>query len=118
MEHLWSPAGATGGNRWQMEHALKPLKQADPQPSATHGNGSRAHGKEGSTVRVRQRALQKRRTSALLRSRRLAGSAACGGYGAVYGAFAFRTASHGSVPRLVARQAKLFARCAPRVLDG
>ena len=47
MEHLWSPAGATGGNRWQMEHPRKPLKQADPQPVATHGNRSGAHGKEG-----------------------------------------------------------------------
>jgi hypothetical protein len=28
MEHLWSPAGATGGNRWQMGRARKPLKQA------------------------------------------------------------------------------------------
>ena len=47
MEHLWSPAGATGGNRWQIEHPQKPLKQADPQPVATHGNRSGAHGKEG-----------------------------------------------------------------------
>src|SRR5712671_2699706 len=47
MEHLWSPAGATGGNRWQMEHPEKPLKQADPQPVATHGNRFGAHGKEG-----------------------------------------------------------------------
>jgi hypothetical protein len=46
MEHLWSPAGATGGNRWQMEHPRKPLKQADPQPVATHGNRFGAHGKE------------------------------------------------------------------------
>jgi hypothetical protein len=47
MEHLWSPAGATGGNRWQMEGPRKPLKQADPQPVATHGNRFAAHGKEG-----------------------------------------------------------------------
>jgi hypothetical protein len=47
MEHLWSPAGATGGNRWQMGHLRKPLKQADPQPVATHGNRFGAHGKEG-----------------------------------------------------------------------
>jgi hypothetical protein len=30
-----------------MGHRRKPLKQADPQPVATHGNGSGAHGKEG-----------------------------------------------------------------------
>ena len=47
MEHLWSPAGATGGNLWQMEHPRKPFKQADPQPVATHGNRFGAHGKEG-----------------------------------------------------------------------
>src|SRR5438477_5851156 len=47
MEHLWSPAGATGGNRWQMGHPRKPLKQANPQPVATHGNRIGAHGKEG-----------------------------------------------------------------------
>src|SRR5713101_7952394 len=47
MEHLWSPAGATSGNRWQMGHVRKPLKQADPQPVATHGNRFAAHGKEG-----------------------------------------------------------------------
>jgi hypothetical protein len=47
MEHLWSPARATGGNRWQMERARKPLKHADPQPVATHGNRFAAHGKEG-----------------------------------------------------------------------
>jgi len=36
-----------GRNRWQMGGARKPLKQADPQPVATHGNGFEAHGKEG-----------------------------------------------------------------------
>ena len=45
MEHLWSPAGATGGNQWQMGRPQKPLKQADPQPVATYGN--RFDGKEG-----------------------------------------------------------------------
>src|SRR5579872_195789 len=44
--------------------------------------------RRGSTVRVRQRALQKRRTSALSRSGGLAHRRTCGGYGAVYGAFA------------------------------
>jgi hypothetical protein len=29
-----------------MEHPRKPLKQADPQPVATHGNRFGAHGKE------------------------------------------------------------------------
>jgi hypothetical protein len=56
MEHLWSPAGATGGNRWQMADPRKPLKQAYPQPVATHGNRFGAMVRRGSTVRVRQRA--------------------------------------------------------------
>jgi hypothetical protein len=30
-----------------MGHPRKPLKQADPQPVATHGNRFGAHGKEG-----------------------------------------------------------------------
>jgi hypothetical protein len=30
-----------------MGSARKPLKEPDPQPMATHGNGSGAHGKEG-----------------------------------------------------------------------
>jgi len=47
MEHLWSPAGATGGNQRQIGEPRKRLKQADRQPVATHGNGSGAHGKEG-----------------------------------------------------------------------
>jgi hypothetical protein len=40
----------SGRNRWQPVangRRRKRLKQADPQPSATYGNGSRLHGKEG-----------------------------------------------------------------------
>jgi hypothetical protein len=47
VEHLWSRAGATSGNRSQMRRPRQRLKQADPQPVATHGNGFGAHGKEG-----------------------------------------------------------------------
>jgi hypothetical protein len=46
--------------------------------------------RRGSTVRVRQRALQKRRKTALFVWREVARSAACGGYGALYGALRFR----------------------------
>jgi hypothetical protein len=42
--------------------------------------------RRGSTVRVRQRALQKPRKSGLSRSDRLAPGRSCGGYGAVFGA--------------------------------
>jgi hypothetical protein len=40
----------SGRNRWQPvanRQPQKPLKQADPQPVATHGNRFGAHGKEG-----------------------------------------------------------------------
>ena len=48
------------------------------------------HDKEGSPVRVRKRALQKRRTSALFRSQLLAPRRSCSGYGARCGAFRSR----------------------------
>jgi hypothetical protein len=49
--------------------------------------------RRGSTVRVRQRALQKPRKAGLLLSCSLARSTACGGYGALYGAFRSRSVS-------------------------
>jgi hypothetical protein len=45
MEHSRNPAG--GRNRWQTGRPGNPLKQADLQPCATHGNGAGAHGNEG-----------------------------------------------------------------------
>jgi len=63
--------------------------------------------RRGSTVRVRQRALQKRRKSALCRSGRLAPRRTCGGYGAVYGAFAPRTGHRGTGrPQLTAQDTR------------
>jgi hypothetical protein len=47
--------------------------------------------RRGSTVRVRQRALQKARKSGLLLSDQLAGCPVCGRYGALYGAFRSKT---------------------------
>jgi len=58
MEHLWSRAGATGGNRWQMEKPKKRLKEAKTVAMGCDRLPFGAHGKEGSTVRVRQRALK------------------------------------------------------------
>jgi hypothetical protein len=49
--------------------------------------------RRGSTVRVRQRALQKPRKAGLIRSGALAWSTTCDGYGALYGAFRSRRAS-------------------------
>jgi hypothetical protein len=65
MEHLWSPAGATGGNGWQFgaredgSDRRKPLRWV-----ATGCRGVRMV-RRGSAVRVRQRALQKPRKSRL-----------------------------------------------------
>ena len=49
--------------------------------------------RRGSTVRVRQRALQKPRKAGLLLSDPLARRTACSGYGALYGAFRLRSVS-------------------------
>ena len=49
--------------------------------------------RRGSPVRVRKRALQKRRTAAVSRSGRLAPVPTCGRYGAVYGASSLRSRS-------------------------
>jgi hypothetical protein len=47
VEQLWSRAGETSGNRWQMRCPRKRLKRADLQPIATHGNLPSFDGKEG-----------------------------------------------------------------------
>src|SRR5436190_24371400 len=47
MEHLWSHAGATGGNQSQMEERRERLKQRNPHSLATNGNRFELHGKEG-----------------------------------------------------------------------
>jgi hypothetical protein len=57
---LWSPVVATGGNHRQIDRTRKPRRQAK---SVANGMVRR-----GSPVRVRKRALQKRRISALFRS--------------------------------------------------
>ena len=50
--------GPSGRNRWQMRQSRKRLKQANPQPSATHSSGSRPHGKEGVDYSTLQRPAQ------------------------------------------------------------
>jgi hypothetical protein len=47
MEHLWSKADATGGNRSQVRPARKRLERGDWQPLGTHGNRPSFDGKEG-----------------------------------------------------------------------
>jgi hypothetical protein len=63
MERLWSLVGATGGNRWQGEGS----ETAQIRENRCRGLPPVAaeNGREGSTVRVRQRALQKRRKAGL-----------------------------------------------------
>jgi hypothetical protein len=92
---VWSIYGAEraqmaairGESDGQQNRSNKPRSWPRVAISCAHNEMVR----RGSTVRVRQRALQKRRTSALSRSALLAAPRTCGGYGAVYGAFALRT---------------------------
>jgi hypothetical protein len=67
MEHLWSRAEATGGKRAQIEWPQERLEQAKTVATDCGRLPIGAHGKGGSTVRVRQRALQKSRKSGLSR---------------------------------------------------
>ncbi len=65
----------------------------NPLPSAATGCLGKYMVRRGSTVRVRQRALQKPRKAGLLLSVALAQSPECSGYGALYGAFRSKTPS-------------------------
>ena len=47
MERLWSPAVATGGNRWQIEQPRKRLKQAKPVAVGCDESPGHENGKEG-----------------------------------------------------------------------
>ena len=65
----------------------------NPLPPAATGCGAKCMVRRGSTVRVRQRALQKACTAAAYRAEPLAPRSTCGGYGALYGAFRSKTSS-------------------------
>src|SRR6266496_6012705 len=86
VEHLWSQAGATGGNRSQMAPPRKRLKQADRQPVATHGNRFGAHGKEGVDGSSPSEGSAKAPLAGLSGSRSLGGGALLGPCGAGSGA--------------------------------
>jgi hypothetical protein len=85
-----------GGNRWQsaakIKGAQKRRKQAKSVAVGCHGLPESFHGKEGSTVRVRQRALQRACKQALLFSAFIALSPACARYGALFGALQVQNA--------------------------
>jgi hypothetical protein len=78
MEHLWSRAVATGGKRWQMGRPRKRLGQAKTVAVGCDQLPIGAHGKEGSTVRVRQRASA---SCLLSRPFRLSGSTSSPSFG-------------------------------------
>ena len=75
----------------------KPLRRGSgrdkrkPLPWVATSCRSQRMVRRGSTVRVRQRALQKPSKSQLFLSKELARAPVCGGYGAVYGAFRLRS---------------------------
>jgi hypothetical protein len=86
----------SGRNQWQPVANAPSLKSAEkPKPLPWVATSCRAGRmvRRGSTVRVRQRALQKPRKSALSRMCSVAREASEGLDGAVYGAFASRTAA-------------------------
>jgi hypothetical protein len=91
MEPLWSPVLAIGGNQRQVGCPSKPQEQAKSVATGCDRLRAKFHGKEGVDGSSPSGALQKRRTAALSCSGRLARTRTCGGYGAVYGAFASRT---------------------------
>src|SRR5438105_8065436 len=93
MEPLWSPVGATGGNRWQIGSAPKPPRQAKTVAVGCDQLRFRAHGKEGISGSSPEEALQKACTAADYRADPVAPSSTCGGYGALYGAFSSKTRS-------------------------
>ena len=85
-----------GCNQWQsvaIGVAPKRQKQAETVAVGRDRLPIGAHGKEGSTVRVRQRALQKPRMTELFRMCSVGVGDCEGPDGAVYGAFASRTAA-------------------------
>jgi hypothetical protein len=91
MERLWSLAVATSGNRRQIAEFEIFLDKPKPLPWVATGCREERMVRRGRRFEFRQRALQERRKPALFLSRGLARSPACGGYGALYGAFRFRT---------------------------
>src|SRR5262249_35668092 len=93
MKPLWSPVVANAGSRSQIRMGQERPKQAKPLPWVATACRLERMVRRGSTVRVRQRALQKPRKPGLLLSGPLARSTACGGYGALYGAFRSRDVS-------------------------
>jgi hypothetical protein len=79
-----------------------------PLPLVATGCREKHMVRRGSTVRVRQRALQKPRTTGLFTSDRFADSRTWGRYGALYGAFRSKTRSWRAALRATARRQRRF----------
>jgi hypothetical protein len=88
MEHLWSRAVATSGNRGKWDGPENGQNSPKPLPWVATSCDRAWMVRRGSTVRVRQRALQKAaQIGAISLSKQLAQVPVCGRYGAPYGAF-------------------------------
>jgi hypothetical protein len=77
-----------GRTAMKSDDKRRPARRSNPHrypESRMNRPPPHVHGKEGAAVRVRQRALQKRRKSALFFSAPLAALSTCTRYGAVYG---------------------------------
>src|SRR5262249_22193959 len=98
MEPLWSPVVATGGKRSQIAQAQNGRNQAK---TVALGCRNERMVRRGSTVRVRQRALQKRRTSPDSRGAQsdpFAERAGCGAGSLPYRELPRRLATHHPAP--------------------
>jgi hypothetical protein len=94
MEHLWSRADATSRDEWKVDSSRKRFGYAETVAAACHRSQTTRDGKEGVDGSSPSEGLQNP-AYGNFRSGRLALDPACGGYGAVYGAF-----KHGSQPPL------------------
>jgi hypothetical protein len=80
-----------GRKRFERFEPRNRLNKPNLFAAGCHPLPPKSHGKKGSTVRVRRRALQRSRKAGLLLSGPLARSTVCGGYGALCGAFRSRS---------------------------
>ena len=88
MEHLWSRAVATGGNRWQMGRPRKRLTEAQNVAVGCHRLRPGPHGKEGvDGSRPSEGSAKTPAKRGFLVQVHLHGPQRCGGSGARYGAF-------------------------------
>ena len=93
MEHLWSPAVATGGNRWQMGRPRERLRQAKTVAAGCDPLPPNLDGKEGVVGSSPTEGSAKAPEIGVFAFRSTCSLSNVRWYGAVYGAFSFRTAA-------------------------